>query len=383
MTSSSISRSRCETSKHVVRLVAVMTVSLLLRTAASAEEHWPAMELDPKWAADVAKARAEYCRIGYDYRPRVPHHQSYDPFGDYMGYSQLYRWRENHKIKFDAEGVPQLLVKDKLYYNPLTVMQFILTKYSQMVTSKKPASPELNAAITRLMAMQGADGAFRYSFPKVYYVTRKEMPVGWVSGMTQGVSLSVFARLYHWTKDSRYLEAGNRAFDFMLVPTTQGGTRSDLGALHPSLSSYVTFEEYIAHPSTYTLNGFIYATVGLYDWSRVPEAGQHRDLAEKYFRESVRTIDQILPYYDVGGFSAYDMAHVTHRRAPHFGLSYHRNHIELLTLLYTLTGKRWFRHFADSWAQYADTTCCAAGKPGASAPVRDSTAAEPPAPEKK
>jgi hypothetical protein len=346
---------------------AALTFSLVL--PAAAQEVWPAMELKPEWKPLVEKNLADYCKAGYDYRPRIPYHQKYDSFGDYMGYAQLYKWRENYKIKFDEQGIPQLLIKDKRYYNPLTIMQFALTRYGQMVTKgEKTPSPELTAAVDRLLRMQHHDtGGFHYSFPKRYYVNGKDMPVGWVSGMTQGVSLSVFARMYHLTKDRRYLEAGNRALDFMLIPTTEGGTRSSLAYLHPSLSSYVTFEEYVAHPSTYTLNGFIYLTVGLYDWSKVTDAGEHRALAEKYYNESIRTIEKILPYYDVGGLSTYDLAHITHHHEPHFGLSYHRNHIELLTLLYTLTGNRWFRHFADSWARYADVACygtlaAAAGK---------------------
>jgi heparosan-N-sulfate-glucuronate 5-epimerase len=336
---------------------AVFAASLTL--TASAQEVWPAMELKPEWKPLVAKYLADYCKAGYDYRPRIAAHQKYDPFGDYMGYSHLYRWRENYKIKFDDQGVPQLLFKGKLYYNPLTVSQFALTRYGQMVAKgEKTPSPELTAALERILKLQHHDtGGFHYAFPKVYYVTRKEMPVGWVSGMTQGVSLSIFARMYHLTKDRRYLEAGNRALDFMIIPTTEGGTRSSLAYLHPSLASYVTFEEYIAHPSTYTLNGFIYLAVGLYDWSKVQDAGEHRAVAEKYYKESIRTLEQILPYYDVGGLSTYDLAHVTHNVEPHFGLSYHRNHIELLTLLYTLTGNRWFRHFADAWAHYADVSC--------------------------
>ncbi|HYI11714.1 MAG TPA: D-glucuronyl C5-epimerase family protein [Thermoanaerobaculia bacterium] len=347
---------------------------------AAAREVWPKMELEPEWERLTDAARAEYCKIGYDYRPRLASHEKYDSFGDYMGYSHLYKWRANHKIKFDEDGVPQLLVKTKLYYNPLTIMQFVLTKYSQMaVKGEKTPPPELTAAIDQLMRMQSKDtGGFHYQFPKVYYVTKKEMPVGWVSGMTQGVSLSTFARLYHLTKDRRYIEAGNRALDFMLIPTTEGGTLSDLRYLHPSLSSYVTFEEYIAHPSTYTLNGFIYSTVGLYDWSKLPETGKHRAIAEKYYKESVRTIERILPYYDVGGFTAYDMAHVTHNRAPHFGLSYHRNHIELLTLLHTITGRRSFLDYARTWARYADEACPAGTAPGT--PAAKPLAAKPPAP---
>ena len=357
-------------------------VAVLPFFAARADEVWPAMELPAEWKPAVDKARADYCSIGYDYRPRLAAHQKYDPVGDYMGYSHLYKWRESAKIKFDEAGVPQLLVKGRLHYNPLTVMQYVLTRYSQMaVKGETVPPPEMTAAVDRLLQMQDRDtGAFPYDFAKVYYVTRKEMSPGWVSGMTQGVSLSVFARLYHLTRDARYLEAGNRALDFMLIPTTEGGTRSSLAALHPSLSSYVTFEEYIAHPSTYTLNGFIYATIGLYDWSRLAEAGNHSALAARYYKESIRTLAQILPYYDVGGFSAYDMAHVTHRRQPHFGLSYHRNHIELLTLLYTLTGDRWFRHFADSWAHYADVACFDGkrGRANPEAPVTKSPAPPPP-----
>jgi len=321
------------------------------------------MKISPAWATKTATARESYCSAGYDYRLRIGYYAAtpYNPTGDYLGYGRYASFRAGATLTFDANGVPQQVRADGTYYNPITVIQFLLMHHGRMLNSGATVMPgPMAAAVAKLLEMQSDDGALRYPFDFPYHSpTTPKLYAGWVSGMTQGQALSLFARLYALTADPRYLDAGRRALNFMVIPIEQGGTRGTLKDLHPSLSDYVTFEEYVANPMTYTLNGFMYAAVGLHDWSQVPQAhGVGQAMAAEYYRESVKSLRQILPYAEVGGFSAYDLSHVTYPgRAPHFGVSYHRNHVELLTVLHVLSGDNVFKHYSDSWAYVADTAC--------------------------
>lgn len=86
--------------------------------------------------------------------------------------------------------------------------------------------------------------------------------------MAQGVALSALARAYNATKDARYLEAGERSLAFISVEKKDGGAKTSLADLHPSLKGYVYFLEYQTEPDVYTLNGYMFALLGLYDWGR-------------------------------------------------------------------------------------------------------------------
>lgn len=60
----------------------------------------------------------------------------------------------------------------------------------------------------------------------------------------------------------------------------------------------------------------MHALLGQYDWSHVPALEQAE--AGSTFTRGMQTLKRILPYYDVGGFSAYDMAHITQKADPFF-----------------------------------------------------------------
>jgi hypothetical protein len=167
----------------------------------------------------------------------------------------------------------------------------------------------------------------------------------------------VYARAYLLTRNQKYLAAGQRAYRFLRTPMSQGGTRSDLSDLDPSLSGYVFYEEYVSDPDGYTLNGFMFTLLGLYDWWQVCRqagAGNEADLARN-FHAGVATLAKILPLYDFGGMSAYDLGHYTFDRAePHVSPKYHRVHIVLLHALYSITGESTLQHFEHLWRSYVD-----------------------------
>lgn len=292
---------------------------------------------------EVQMGRAEYRALRVTLRLGPG---DYNSFGDYLSYGGKY-WGD---AKFDSDHVPLLRLGRDYEYNPVLTANYALSMYDRGLQGDKNASSRFLKATGRLLALQDKQGAFRYQYRWKYYLSGKDFQPGWVSGMAQGVGLSVLARAYHLTGDPRYLAAGNKALDFLLVPVAQGGTTDSLADLDPALGSYLFYDEFPATPSGYTLNGFMVAVLGLYDWSQLP--GDHQAKAAHYFQEGIRTLKRILPYYDLGGFTTYDLGHITYHSRPKLAAEYHAVHIELLWALADLTHDPELRHYQDLWTSY-------------------------------
>lgn len=184
-----------------------------------------------------------------------------------------------------------------------------------------------------------------------YYLNNKAYAPGWVSGMAQGHALSVYARAYHLTNDIKWVNAGDKCMEFMITPVEKGGVMDTLYAIDSSLSQYIIFEEYLSTPATYTLNGFQYAILGLYDWSQIKS--DTKCIAQSYFDKSIETCKIILQFYDLDGFTAYDLGYMTHKLGfPHIGVRYHKVHTALCYVLWQLTGDKVFEDYFHKWADY-------------------------------
>src|SRR5690606_31275466 len=125
-------------------------------------------------------------------------------------------------------------------------------------------------------------------------------------------SLSVFSRAYLITNEQKYLQAGNKALKFLNVPKESGGPRTTLADLHPSLKGRLFYMEYPTDPTVYTLNGFMFTLIGLYDWWKTTGNSD----ARFQFYDGMETLLKILPYYDLGTFTSYDLSYITQNRPP-------------------------------------------------------------------
>ncbi len=75
-------------------------------------------------------------------------------------------------------------------------------------------------------------------------------------------------------------------------------------ALHPLPDWGPFYEEYTAEVPTLVLNGMIFSLCGLLDFARVfPE----NDLGKKLVSEGFSTLENILPDYDLGFWSRYNL----------------------------------------------------------------------------
>ena len=226
-------------------------------------EHWPehtVTEAQRKLADDTV---AEYKKAGIDAAARV---QSYSAVGDFLNYGKTVNHRPSDTLKLDDQGVPMIFQAGRFFYSPGTVAIAALAEHGRYTVSKDPAKFFIMA--NKLLSMMGSDGALRYPYPYRHYTSIQSLAPGWTSGMDQGMALSVFARAYDVSKDKKWIKAGEKALKFMQTPFPLG-PRSNLADLDPSLKGKLFYLEYYTAPNSYTLNGYMFALLGLYDWSTV------------------------------------------------------------------------------------------------------------------
>lgn len=294
----------------------------------------------------------EYKGSGINYKARLA---DYDVHGDYFYYGLTSNYRNTDIMQLDSDGIPKVKHGGEFFYNPVTVSQYGLTVYGRYINGKDTLENFIKVA-DKLIEMQDSDGAFRYPFAFKYYLTDKYMESGWVSGMAQGQAISVLTRAYYMTSDMKYLESAKRSLDFLITPINQGGTMGTLKDLAPLLEDYIIFEEYIAEPNSYTLNGFMFTLIGLYDYTQIDNAKYDDSIkmAKEYFFKGLNTLKKILPLYDIGGITTYDLGYITYDKKPLVNISYHAVHIQLLHGLYSITLDDYFHEYSLKWASYVE-----------------------------
>ena len=184
-------------------------------------------------------------------------------------------------------------------------------------------------------------------------VTRKladgqlELPPGWYSAMAQGQSISVLVRAYLRTKRREYLDAALRSTAIFNIPSSLGGVRAMF------VDRFPWYEEYPTTPSCFVLNGFIYSLIGLYDLKTVVSSGEALE-ATKLYDEGIVSLKAMLPLFDTGSGSVYDLRHFTlSGTAPNLARwDYHATHVNQLLLLSNIDPDPLFRSIGQRWIGY-------------------------------
>jgi heparosan-N-sulfate-glucuronate 5-epimerase len=184
------------------------------------------------------------------------------------------------------------------------------------------------------------------------HVTRKlangalELPPGWYSAMAQGQAISTLTRAYIRTGNKKYLSTSLRATKIFDVKS------QDNGVLSRFMDKYNWYEEYPTIPSCFVLNGFIYSLIGLYDLKSVAPSDNVHD-AERLFNAGMDSLKAMLPLFDTGSGSIYDLRHITLGVAPNLARwDYHTTHINQLLLLSTVDDDPILKNTAERWMDY-------------------------------
>jgi len=198
-------------------------------------------------------------------------------------------------------------------------------------------------------------------FTKAFYPI---LSPGWYSAMGQGHALSVLARAYYLVSSQtsvnslfgyrtldhsdRYARSCSAAVKYIF---DQPGTLHGVKAVF--MGKYSWYEEYPTEPSTFVLNGFMYALLGLYDVKSIGIPGA-AEKALSLYEDGLTSLKTILPLFDTGSGSLYDLRHFTVPGIPPnlARLDYHSTHINQLLTFATFEKDPVFRATAKRWISY-------------------------------
>lgn len=174
----------------------------------------------------------------------------------------------------------------------------------------------------------------------------KALEPGWYSAMAQGQAISTLVRAYLLTKEQVYLDSALKATAPFKLPSEKHGVKAVF------MNKYDWYEEYPTTPSSFVLNGFIYALLGLYDLKETAGEKQGKE-ARLLYERGIESLCAMLPLYDTGSGSIYDLRHVMLGTAPNLARwDYHTTHINQLQLLAGMDGSPIFRDFVRRWKSY-------------------------------
>ncbi|AZV55845.1 cell wall-binding repeat-containing protein [Clostridium sp. AWRP] len=277
---------------------------------------------------------------------------NFDNLVKYEAMSKYINSISTNLLTFDNNGIPMVNYREcGNQYNFATICQYALYLHTKYLDGDTSVLNQFIKCADFLIDHMDTDGSFRYEFP---YYSYESLGVGWTSSMTQGQALSVFSRAYEITQNQKYITAGNKTFNYLITPISHGGVMDTLGSFEPRFKNDIFFEEYINTIPTYTLNGFMFTLLGIYDWSQLSKTvpAISSDETNYYFNEGIKTLKIVLPYYDIGGFTSYDLSHLMTSRDANPALDYHKIHIDLLEAIYSITSDNYFMNIRNQWVNY-------------------------------
>jgi len=256
--------------------------------------------------------------------------------------------KANYTGQKDKNGIPMLDYHGVigLQYNPIAIAQYGLGNYNQFCRTEKIECRQrfLDVAdwlVNNLERNMSELWVWMHHFDWEY---RDRLKAPWYSGLAQGQGISLLVRAYVETQDGRFLCIAERAYQTFLCSIDNGGV------IYWDEDGCPWIEEYIVFPPTHILNGYIWASWGVYDYYLATGKRQ----AKKLFDQVTNTLVRNLSSYDVGFWSLYEHSGTFLKMiaSPY----YHQLHIVQLKIMYKLTGEEIFRDFAQRWAEYRQNT---------------------------
>jgi heparosan-N-sulfate-glucuronate 5-epimerase len=246
---------------------------------------------------------------------------------------------------FDAEGIPAIpthvdVEPRRLHYYPITIGQYALAVFHTWLGSKRQDDRRRFLRLADWFVEHQAEDGCWYAHTDV---PAYRLRAPWPSAMAQGRGLSVLMRAWQCTSDASYIEGARRALAAFSVPVERGG-------ITDKFDGRITYEEYPAQPAPHVLNGMIFALFGVWDLVRAQPDNAH---GAAIFERGAATVEDLLPLYDTGWWSLYDLYHLEAAgpRNP-CTAHYHDIHVKQLKIMHAITGREPFGAFARRWAAY-------------------------------
>lgn len=232
---------------------------------------------------------------------------------------------------------------------PRRVVQLVLRGsgfISNITVSSTAHMAAFFAASDWLLYNQDEHGGWQIKVTRKLGEGFKSLEPGWYSAMAQGQAMSTLVRAYLATHNPAYLGAAIRATSPFKRTSEQRGVKATF------MSKYDWYEEYPTTPSSFVLNGFIYSLIGLYDVAETAGNKLGRE-AGVLFSQGLESLKSMLPLFDTGSGTVYDLRHFTLGVAPNLARwDYHTTHINQLQLLASVDSAPIFREYVKRWKTY-------------------------------
>ncbi len=231
----------------------------------------------------------------------------------------------------DADSIELTVIGDSAYYHPVAMIHrcfHFLGAYLKANDTAQLRRAEKYVAKLRSLSIQ-SDSAIFLPYPFDYRVHKNaklQLKTPWVSGMAQGEFLAIVTRLLEYTGDSVYLDLAHQSFRSL----TRLSDKNELWVGRVDSAGYFWLEEYPLEGLDQTLNGFVAAVYGVYDYLRVVGS----DDARRMYDNCLTTLRRYLPEYRrPDSLSYYCLGH------RHIAdSSYHRLHISMCRELFRMSG---------------------------------------------
>lgn len=255
---------------------------------------------------------------------------------------------ENQRLikQFDQNGIPvnktYIDVSDKEYvYFPISIGQMGLAVYHTYLETKSEADKERFLKFVQWFAdPKNFDNSVKLGARWLTDVALPQYknPGPWQSAFSQSRAISILLRGYQITGNKNFAVLAELALDSFTIPFSDGGVTA--------FTKFGQFyEEYTSSVPTLVLNGMIFALCGVYDFVRVfPENKK----AKEIFDEGIQTLENILPEYNMGFWSKYNLCEAEwYPPVDPATIGYQRLHINQLDMLYKLTNKSIFKEYLE------------------------------------
>jgi hypothetical protein len=240
----------------------------------------------------------------------------------------------------DSDGVMLSEFHGKHYYHPVGMAHKCYQLIDVFHQTQDSAHLDLLVKYIDRMIAEAIvyDSALYYPYHFDYNVNQQEdgfLADPWFSGMAQGEILGVLVRTFQTTGDSTYLDYAHRTFYSFL--RLQG--EAEPWTVFVDEAGCYWIEEYPVWPPSKTLNGFIFAIYGLYDYYQLTQDPE----AERILKSCFSTIKNCIHL-----FRRPERPSFYGLRFGHFTAEYHKTHSRQLDFLERFTGDAFFGAWADT-----------------------------------
>jgi hypothetical protein len=228
-------------------------------------------------------------------------------------------------------------------YNPVTSSRTILELIDSYNKTKNPFYLEkaelytqefLKSSTTHRNALFAT-----YHFDYTIGGTTNTLKKPWYSGMAQGRALSFLSQLYVITAKKEYKTSADKYFRGLEL-TRQPNDNIWVSMINKD--GYFWIEEYPLNKPELVLNGFLYATFGLYDYYetfKTPES-------KAYLQATLTTAKHEIPKFRrPGKVSKYGL------KRGSYNPTYHKTVITQMRYIYSFTGDEFFRTTANTFEE--------------------------------